>query len=196
MTASENILPNAKIRRSPARLLAIVCAGFLGLCFAANSQITAPEPQLKSVFLFNFAQFVEWPADAFSSPDAPFVIGVLGKDPFGKYLDEILEGESIGKHKFAPVKRCRNIEEAKSCHILFVADSESSRLRYILNQIKGHPVLTVGDMEDFALNGGMIRFMTEKEKIRLRINNDSAKAANLVISSKLLRAAENVTTTK
>ncbi len=54
--------------------------------FAAAGGWAAAAPaeyQVKAVFLFNFSQFMEWPPDAFPTPDTPFVIGVLGADPFG-----------------------------------------------------------------------------------------------------------------
>jgi hypothetical protein len=43
----------------------------------------APEYQVKAVFLFNFAQFVHWPPQAFPDAQAPLVIGVVGESPFG-----------------------------------------------------------------------------------------------------------------
>lgn len=153
----------------------------------------ASEPELKSVFLFNFAQFVEWPTNTFFASEAAFVIGIIGKDlPLEKHLNDVVEGESIGSHKLF-VKLCHNIEEAKGCQILFVANSEASRLDSILRRLKDLPVLTVSDIDGFTQSGGMIRFVTEQKKIRFHINNVSAKAANLTISSKILRAAKTVT---
>jgi hypothetical protein len=48
----------------------------------------------------------------------------------------------------------------------------------------------VGETDGFARRGGMVRFLTDKGKIKLRINLDTARAANLTISSKLLRASD------
>src|SRR5690242_6746479 len=68
----------------------------------------APEYQVKAVFLFNFAQFVEWPAGSFQAADAPFVIGVLGQDPFGAQLDAVARGETVGQRPLA-IRRYRSI---------------------------------------------------------------------------------------
>ena len=154
---------------------------------------TAPaqEYQLKAVFLFNFAQFVEWPPQAIPDRQVPLVIGVLGEDPFGAYLDETVRDEKVNNRPLA-VQRYRRVEEIKSCHVLFISRSESDRLDEIFAGLKGRNILTVSDADGFAQRGGMIRFVTEKNKIRLRINLDAAKAANLTISSKLLRPAEIV----
>jgi YfiR/HmsC-like len=150
---------------------------------------TSPEYQLKAVFLFNFAQFVDWPAKAFPEPLTPLIIGVLGDDPFGSYLDETVRGEKVNNRPLL-VQRYRRVGEIKTCQVLFISRSENDRLEQIVTGLKGRNILTVGDLEDFALRGGMIQLFTEKNKIRMRINLGAVKAANLTISSKLLRVAE------
>jgi hypothetical protein len=154
----------------------------------AQAAISA-EYQVKAVFLFNFAQFVDWPSNAFAEAQAPLVIGILGEDPFGAYLDETVRGEKVNNRSVI-VQRFRHVGEVKACHLLFISRSETERLEQILASLKGRSVLTVGDFDGFARRGGMIRFVTEKNKIRLRIGLETAKAANLIISSKLLRPAE------
>ena len=149
----------------------------------------ARQYQVKAVFLFNFAQFVDWPPRAFPEPQTPLIIGVLGDDPFGTYLDETVRGEKANDRPLV-VQRYRRLGEIKICHVLFISRSETDRLEPILGSLKGRPILTVGDSEDFALHGGMIQFITEKNKIRMQINLEVVKAAGLTVSSKLLRVAE------
>jgi hypothetical protein len=153
------------------------------------------EYQVKAVFLFNFTQFVEWPAEAFADSTAPLVIGVLGEDPFGAFLDQTVRGETA-KGRPLVVERYRRVQEIGNCQVLFISRSESERLGEILASLAGKPILTVGDIEGFAVRGGVIRLATLGGKIRLRINLDSAKAAKLTISSKLLRPAEIVASGK
>ena len=171
----------------------IVLSLFL-LARAPESHAQAPTPaeyQLKAVFLFNFAQFVEWPPEASQGSHAPLIIGVLGEDPFGVYLDETVRGEKVNDRPLV-VQRYRRIDEMKACHILFISRSEANQLEPIITSLKGRHILTVGDAVGFAQRGGIIRFVTEKNKIRLRINLEAAKAAHLTISSKLLRPADIV----
>ncbi len=173
-------------------MVALGAALFLSAAPRAAAQAPATrEYQIKAVFLFNFAQFVEWPAAAFASADSPIVIGVVGDDPFDGALDATVRGEKINDRPLV-VRRYRRGEDVTGCHILFISSSESARLGEILAPLQNHPVLTVGDMEGFSLRGGMIRFLTENNRTRLRINLAAAKAAQLVISSKLLRPAEIV----
>ena len=163
------------------------------LLLSGTLQAAAPtEYQLKAVFLFNFAQFVDWPQESFPEAQMPLVIGVLGEDPFGTYLDEIVSGETVNNRRLE-IQRYRRVDEMKTCHILFISQSESKRLEQIVADLKGRSILTVSDAVGFARYGGMIRFVTEKNKLRLRINLEAAAAANLTISSKLLRPAEIVT---
>ena len=151
----------------------------------------APEYQVKAVFLFNFAQFVDWPAAAFPEPGTPIVIGILGNDPFEGFLEQTIRGEQIRGRGFE-VRRYHSLEEIKTCHILFISSSETPQLDTILKTLKGQPILTVSDIEDSAKRGVMIRFITEGNKIRFRINLVSLQESNLTLSSKLLRVAEIV----
>jgi YfiR/HmsC-like len=161
----------------------------LGCVLGAQPASAAPTPaEVEAVFLFNFSQFVDWPAQAFSDPGSPIVIGVLGDDPFGAALDEVVRGEVV-KGRALVVRRFRSIEELTDCHILFISRSERTRIEPILNVLKGRSVLTVSDLEGFAQDGGVICFVLMENKIRLRVNLEAAKAAGLILSSKLLRPA-------
>lgn len=163
----------------------------VGRIHATEARIPA-EFQVKAVFLFNFAHFIEWPPQTFDRPDSPIVIGILGTDPFGKFIDEIVRGETVNGRSLV-IARYRRASEIARCQVLFVSGSEGGRTEQILAALRGKPVLTVCDWEDFARHGGMIRFITEHNHVRLRINLDSVRQAGLTVSSKLLRCAESVT---
>ena len=150
------------------------------------------EYQIKAVFLFNFTQFIDWPVETFSTPEAPFVIGVLGKNPFGNYLDAIVAGEKIDGHPLV-VKHFSTIESVKGCHILFISSENEQKLPSLLQNLKTSSTLTVGDVHSFTKYGGIIGFLTDSRKIRIQINLPAAQAADLSVSSKLLNVAEIVT---
>lgn len=171
----------------------VVTALLLALAAAASSAQKAPsrEYQIKAVFLYNFAQFVEWPAGAFPEAQAPLIIGVLGQDPFGGYLEEIVRGEKINEHPLL-VQRYRDVSAAKNCHILFVNLTKADDLKQVFTSMKSQNTLLVGDASNFIQQGGMIRFFTENSKTRIQVNLETVKEAELVISSKLLRLADVV----
>jgi uncharacterized protein DUF4154 len=153
----------------------------------------ASEYQVKAVFLFNFAQFVDWQPVAAQDPRAPLLIGILGDDPFGAFLDETVRGERLGMRPFE-IRRYRQLADIETCSILFISRSENERIADILSTLRNRPILTVSEADDFAKRGGMIQFVNDKNRIRLRINLEAAQAANVTISSKLLRVAEIVRT--
>lgn len=162
----------------------------------ATSTLTAQrpvfaEPEVKAVFLFNFAQFVQWPDSAFGDQRAPFVIGILGEDPFGRVLDDVIKGEIVQGRRFV-VERFRRVEDVGVCHILFVSQFTPEQYTSIFTMLVGRPILTVGESEAFAAAGGIIRFLTDQRRIRLRVNVDAARAASLTISSNVLRSADVV----
>ena len=144
------------------------------------------EYDLKAAFLFNFTQFVEWPADCLPASATPFVIGVVGADPFGTTLDEIVANEKVHEHPIV-VQRWKSIGEVGACHILFISHAESLRLREVAASLRGRGILTVGDSERFAARGGVIGFAMAGSRLRLEVNLDEARAQRLTISSKLLR---------
>jgi len=162
---------------------------FAGSLKLSAQPATSAEYQIKAVFLFNFARFVDWPPKAFPDADAPFIIGVLGEDPFGPYLDETVRGEKVNGHPLI-VQRYRRMNEVKTCQVLFISRSEADRVEQIVSNLRGRSILTVGDTDDFDARGGMVRLATEKNKVRMHINLGAVKSANLAISSKLLRVAE------
>jgi hypothetical protein len=179
--------------RSSGTVAAWLC-GVLALVAFASGVVgaeTAPEYQVKAVFLYNFTRFVEWPPRAFTTPGEPFVIGILGDDPFGSRMDDVIRNERIGDHPLI-VRRFRNAEEIGDCQMLFIGRSESVEFERVVARLDHRPVLIVSEIDGSAEHGAMIQFATESSHVRLRINADAARGAGLVISSKLLHLAEIV----
>jgi hypothetical protein len=179
------------MRRKSPRGLALTVALLFSAALACAAGPT--EYQVKAVFLFNFSQFVEWPARAFPDAHTPLTIGVLGSDPFGADLDEVVQGETVNGRPLV-VHRFNRIEDIGACHILFISSSEAPQLARILGSLKDRNVLTVSDGPGLERRGVMIGFVNDKNRIRLRINLQAAEAAGLKLSSKLLRPAEIVAT--
>jgi len=182
-----------KLKSSILAVLRYLRAMLVFACLAAPGHgAAAPsEYQVKAVFLFNFSRFVEWPAAAFTSPSDPFVVGVFGHDPFGADLDEVVKGETVNGRPLV-VRRVQSAAEARECQILFIHQSEGPRLTEVLSALDRRSTLTVSDVPGVAQRGVMIRLVTERGRVRMRIDVESARAAALVISSNLLRSAEIV----
>lgn len=174
-------------RSAMARALALLALA----CGLTGAAAPVSEYQLKAVFLFNFAHFVEWPPAAEPRDNQPFVIGVVGKDPFGPALDDVVRGETVEHHPLA-IERYPNAAQIGACQILFIPASELAHLDQVLAAVRGRSVLTVTDAEGPAPRGVIIGLVKRDNRIRLRIDLEAARAGNLIISSKLLRPAEIV----
>jgi hypothetical protein len=158
----------------------------------ASAQASAPaEYQLKAAFLFNFAKFIDWPAASFSGPEARFSICILGLDPFGRSMDDLLQGKMIADRRVS-VERSKQIADVRHCQMVFVSSSEKSRVKEILEGLKGTNVLVVGETDGFAEAGGAIQFAIEDNHVRFLINTDAADRAGLKVSSSLLSLAHVV----
>jgi len=177
--------------------LALLWAAFALLlstspCGVAEAQSkVATEYEVKAAFLYNFAKFIEWPESSFHDPQSPLTICVLGSDPFGRTLDDALQGKTIGNRPVA-LERFKNPAQARQCHIAFVSSSEARRLPEIEDQLRGASVLLVGESDGFAEAGGVLQFALQDNRMRFVINTDAAQRADLKVSSKLLALAEVV----
>lgn len=170
-------------------LVATVLLSGLGIPARPAAAAEAHEYREESVFIYYFTQFVSWPATAFADAKAPFVIGILGRDPFGAYLEGAVRDQRADGRQIE-IRRFSKVEEVKLCHILYVSRSQEADLGHVLWALGKRSVLTVSDIDGFSRAGGMIRFLTEDNKVRFRINVDAAESAGLVISSKLLRPSD------
>lgn len=169
-------------------------AALAGLLAAATTTFaapprTSPEYEVKAAFIYNFAKFVEWPHGP--QADEPFVVTVLGADPFGQALEDALRGKTVGERPIV-LRRAARLDEVGASQILFISGSEEPALASILKQLEADSVLTVGDMGRFAAQGGVIGFRLEGDRIRLDISLAAAERSRLRLSSQLLRIARIV----
>jgi hypothetical protein len=173
------------------------CLVFVGMV-EASSCLAPPvcakefeEYRVKAAFLYTFAKFVEWPAPSFKGPDDPIAICVAGQNPFGHMLEDTVSGKTL-EGRFFVVRYLPDALQAGGCHILFVSASERKNVGAILESIRTPGVLTVGESEGFAMNGGVINFKLDSGKVRFEINPDAAAKAGLSIRSNLLSLAQIV----
>ena len=171
------------------RVTRVVFLGFwLALTF--NIPFTQARPQVhdeyqvKADCLYNFAKFVEWPAQAFPDNRAPVIIGVVGEDPFGSKIEQAINGKFANGRRMG-VKRFPNLKSLTFCHILFIGSSEKNNLQQVI-AAAGAGALTVGETERFTQDGGIINFAIVGSKVHFEINQAAAERAGLRISAKLL----------
>jgi hypothetical protein len=168
-----------------------VIAALVLTCLAVAQTPASGEYEVKAAFLFHFAQFVEWPEETFQDASSPLTYCTIGEDPFHGSLDAALNGKMIGARSFR-VRHFRQPREIHGCQVLFIGAEEKKFLPAILGEVKGNSVLTVGESEHFAQDGGMIGFVLGENKMRFEINLEATQKARLSISSRLLALAKSV----
>lgn len=149
----------------------------------------AEEYEVKAAFLLNFTKFVTWPPVAFAGADSPLAICVLGDDPFGSALNEMVKGEAVNGHAVT-VQRIRRAPESKACQVLYLAASEREVGKVLADL--GPGILTVGEGDKFLREGGVIAFIIEDRRVRFDISQNAAAKAMLLLSSRLMMVARTV----
>lgn len=149
------------------------------------------EQELKAAALNQIVHFTRWPVGTFTEADSPLVIGIYGQDPFGNLIDELVRDEIASGH---PVKvaRCFTPEAAAACHVVYVAEAGLRSSDRLVHYLADRNILTVSGDEAFVEHGGIISLSVRNNRIRILVNLEAAKRANVTLSSKLLRLAEIV----
>lgn len=178
------------VRRALASALAGVLALVLaGACGPAARAQAAPEHQAKIVLMDKLTRFVEWPPGAGRA--GAFVLGVLGRTPFGDDLDAYFATRTL-KDRPVQVRALRQAADLGECDLLFICASERPRLGAILAQVKGRPVLTVADSEGFAQAGVMVAMVRSGARLGFEVNLAPVREAGLRMAPGFLQLARLV----
>lgn len=176
-----------RLRTEMARLAIFCIMAVPGTACAANGD--SLEYAVKAAYLYKFGIYVEWPAAAFSSPDAELNLCVAGDDPFGAALDNAVEGQRIDNRPIV-IRRLKTVTRDSGCHILYLGVPDATRANQILETVRGTSVLTVGDA--IGAGGGIVTFVVKDRRVRFNVDEDAAAQNGLIVSSKLLNLALTV----
>ncbi len=149
------------------------------------------EHELKAAFLYKFTKFIEWPTNTFRDTNAPFVVAVAGNSPCKAELEQIAKERKVNGRDLI-IKTIKTPEGLKGAHVLFVSAGEDTRLKDWLAASRAAGILTIGESESFAREGGIINFSIEGERIRFDLNITEAEAAGLKISAQMQKLAKTV----
>ena len=175
-------------------VLAIVSLAASALA-AAQAPAAAPlERAVKAAYVYKFLAYVDWPASAFDSPDAPLVIGVLGADAIAEELRGIVASRAVGD-RAVQVRRLREGDAAADVHVLVVGRGEASRLPALAKALQGHPTLIVAESPGALGSGAMINLVVASDgRVRFEVSQDAAERSGLKLSSRMLALARTVRT--
>jgi hypothetical protein len=167
-----------------------VACGVALLFALATAQAASREYEVKAAYLFNFANFANWPSTAFESPSTPLRICTVGPDLFGPTLADTVRNETIDGHPLTVV-RVPAIDEIRLCHILFVPANTPDANAIVAAALKW-PVVTVGETDGFLRAGGILRFALDDGRVRFDVNPRQATKVGISLSAKLLQVARQV----
>lgn len=147
------------------------------------------EDQVKAVFLFNFAKYVDWPdvpkgrstTIRVCVPAHPAFLGVVQ----AAVRDEVVNGRPI------VARGLEGLDDARQCDILYVGDAATPDAVSWLTAVRGRHTLTVGDGK--LVSGLIIAFVRDQDRLRFDIDREAAAKQQLSISSRLLDLARRVT---
>ena len=148
----------------------------------------AKEYQVKALFLYNFADFVEWPADAFADQSSALKMCLYGAVPFGEFLD-IVNGVMVRDRTLEVIRTTDYARIQSGCHILFVGIDHHDKLDAFFKDLNHLFVLSIGNVEDFARMGGVVNILRTSDQQQFEINLTKAIENGLLISSDLLSLA-------
>jgi hypothetical protein len=146
------------------------------------------EPALKAAFIYNFARFTEWPADAMAK-DAPLLLCVVGDPAVGGALEQAVKARTLAGHSIGVSQAGPDVRSLAGCHIAYIADVTASEAAKMVAALHDAPVLTISELKGFTRMGGIAQFFFENGQLRFDIQLASAARARLQISSKLLSLA-------
>jgi hypothetical protein len=167
------------------------------LCVAAvipAAAQTATASSLRSAFLFNFAKFTQWPAEALP-PAAPLVICVLGDPAVAAELEQSARNQILEGHRIVVWKGLGE-GSVQSCHMLYVAAAVERQVQASLDTVRNAPVLTVGESSLFAETGGSVQLFRENDRMRFAVNIDAVQRQKLHLSAQLLSLAKVIRSSK
>jgi hypothetical protein len=170
-------------------LAAAVIAVLLGGVVRVSAQ-DVTEVRLKGAFIFNFARFTDWPADALASSSTVSAC-VVGDRMVSEALLNSVSGQRLNG-RLVVVSFVSPNGPIPACHVLYVSGIDRVRMTEIVQGLREIPVLTVSDDDTFLKVGGIIQIFVESGKMRFRINPHSARRARLQLSSRLLALADLV----
>lgn len=163
-------------RTSACLVLATVAVGSAPL----EAQAPVPEYALKAEVLLKVLSYVQWP----SGPEPagwPIDIVVVGKSPFGTYLDDYARARTIQRRPIR-VRYQAKAADVGPCHAIFICRSEAGRADAVLAWARNHQVLTVSDDESLARRGVMVNLVLEGHLVRLAVSPSAAAAAGITLT--------------
>lgn len=153
-----------------------------------SSQSEEANAKIKSIYIYNFTKYIEWP-DAYKQGN--FVIGVVGtNNSLMRELGKMASLKMVGNQKIEVINTSAN--ELAKCNIVYVLSENAAQLAEIINNSKNTNTLIIADKAGAALKGAGINFVVVDNKQTIEINKANIEKYRLKISTTLMELAIQV----
>jgi len=188
-------IPNFNSISTAAALILVLSGIALGALFASNPVIADTPPdltpeQIKADVLLNISRYIEWPSGVFIRSNSPVMLGVYGRSFLVEELKKQAKEKRVNGRQI--IVRQFYWPTAPNCNVLYVANTERTRIPWILRKLEYTSVLTVSELEHFTSQGGMVHFNLEDKKVKFHINMEAVTNAQLKVSARLLNVADSI----
>ena len=199
-------------RRAFARVL-LSCLALLLLMPAAIPARAYPAPaapgevEVEAAYLVNFLRYTQWPAATFGTPNAPYVVTVVGSERVVASVRAVaaaagnIEGRAIEVRWIPDARGSRAAPfdspqdqaaraQMRASQLVFFHSSAGRVHPQVLDDLARAPVLTVSDTEGFTSDGGMLGLVrSDDRRIVFQANPGAIRGASLLVSAKVLKLA-------
>jgi len=180
----EGAVTRADARRLPARVVIVWLLGAvwtLSIPFAAAQ--SRDERAVRAAYVYNLIKYVDWPAQ-----QKELTVALVGDTATGSVMEQLLNGRTSQGQTIRVVWPAAP-EDLERCSLLYVAGASEGDTRKVLERVKGRSVLTVGENDAFAREGGMVALVNTGDHVQIEVNLETVQGAGIRISSRVLGLA-------
>jgi len=173
-------------------LAVLLVSALTPLAYADTSPKVVSDYKVKAALLAQFLRYVEWP-DSDHQNSSEISIGIIGEDPYGRFLDRTLYGQTVDGRPVS-IRRYTKVDDLRPVHVLIIGESSRFKPIDVFKKARRWSVLTVGEGEKFSDQGGIVAFVTDaaNSRVRFHLNLSEARKKKIAIYPRLAKWAERV----
>lgn len=171
-----------------------LCVIIISLCLPVSGQCESSRNyKIKAGFIYRFILFTEWPEQAFVTSNDTITLGIVGENPFAGFFAQVAGRSVAGKNlKVLELTAADSPERFRQCHLLYIHPSQEEQTSQIIEAVRGQPVVTISDMDDFLEQGGMISFFSRRNRIKFAVHRGLASREGIRFRAQMLKMAAQV----
>lgn len=136
-----------------------------------------------------FVELVGYPNEG-ERKDQPFVIGILGENPFKEESATAQKNGLILKGRKVQFQMLSGVSAIRDIDVLFIARDYEAKTYYAVRAAQKAPILTIGDTRTMSTQGVMITFIADNNEVQFHLNHQLMAERGFNPDIKLLRMTQ------